>query len=67
MRSLEPIPKGGIRAVHGDIEDSFRFNEQVIIDYESLSGTKYRTIVTMSADKTMQTKFERPGAKLNGS
>jgi|SRR5439155_3598654 len=58
-QSIEPLAKGAIEAVHADIADAFNLKRPVVIEYESLSGLKYRTIVTM-VDGVMQTQFHKP-------
>ncbi len=58
-QSIDPLAKGATDAVHGDIADAFSLKRPVVIEYESLSGLKYRTIVTM-VDNVMQTQFHKP-------
>jgi hypothetical protein len=58
-QSVEPLAKGATEAVHADIADAFSLKRPVVIEYESLSGLKYRTIVTM-VDNVMQTQFHKP-------
>ena len=58
-QSVEPLAKGATEAVHADIADAFNLKRPVVIEYESLSGLKYHTIVTM-VDEVMQTQFHKP-------
>jgi len=55
---VEPIAKGGILAAHADIADAFSLRQRLVIRYESLSGAKYRTTVTM-VENVMQTQFQK--------
>jgi len=55
---LGSMPREDIQAVHADIEDAFRATRQVVIEYESLSGLKYRTIVTRF-DGVINTQFHK--------
>jgi hypothetical protein len=64
---VEPLPVRRVIALHGDIADAFRFNQPFVIEYESLSGFKYRTTVAMVKNE-MQTQFMRvEEVKQNGS
>jgi hypothetical protein len=58
VRHLGSMPTGETQPVHYDIEDAFGLTQQVVIEYESLSGMKYRTIVAKS-DDVMNTKFDK--------
>ena len=58
LMPLGSMPRGDIQPVHADIEDAFRATRQVVIEYESLSGLKYRTIVTRF-DGVMNTQFHK--------
>ena len=55
---VEPIAKGGVLAAHADIADAFSLRQRLVIRYESLSGAKYRTTVTM-VENVMQTQFQK--------
>jgi hypothetical protein len=57
-RHLGSMPRGNVQAVHYDVEDAFKSAQQVVIEYESLSGLKYRTIVK-NIDGVMKTKFHK--------
>ena len=57
LTRLGSMPRGDIRAVHADIEDAFRVTQQILIEYESLSGRKYRTTVA-SINGEMNTHFD---------
>jgi hypothetical protein len=56
---VEPIANGNIVAAHADIADAFALKRRFLIHYESLSGAKYRTTVTMT-NNVMQTQFKKP-------
>ena len=58
LMPLGSMPRGDIQAVHGDIEDAFRVTQKVLIEYESLSGVKYRTSVTR-IDGVLNTQFHK--------
>jgi len=55
---VEPIAKGSIVAAHADIADAFALKQRLVIRYESLSGAKYCTTVTMTKN-VMQTQFAK--------
>ena len=55
--SIGSLSEGAIQATHGDIADAFAIQQPVLIDYESLSGKKYRTTVTMA--DTLMHRFEK--------
>jgi hypothetical protein len=58
QRSIGALPAGNIYAAHADIADAFSLKQRVLIEYESLSGMKYLTLVTM-VDSVIQTKFQK--------
>jgi hypothetical protein len=57
-RSIHTVAQGTIIPVHYDVDDAFRAKQPVVLEYESLSGLKYRTTVTLP-DGVMQTHFEK--------
>lgn len=54
----ESIPKGGTLAMHGDISAAFRFNQALVIQYESVSGSTYRSTIAM-VDNNIRTQFQK--------
>jgi hypothetical protein len=57
LMRLGSMPRGDIQPVHADIEEAFQATRQVVIEYESLSGLKYRTIIAKS-NEVINTQFQ---------
>lgn len=56
--AIEPIPQGRIVSLHQDIADAFNTNQVFVIEYESLSGVRYRSRIEM-IENEMRTAFQR--------
>ena len=52
------VSYSSIVAAHADIADAFALKQRLVIRYESLSGAKYCTTVTMTKN-VMQTQFAK--------
>jgi hypothetical protein len=56
--SKPPLAKGGKHYVHNEVSQAVG-GEGIEIQYESLSGMRYRTTITWGADQVIQTQFHR--------
>jgi len=56
--AIEPIAQGAIVPLHADIAFAFQFNQAFVIDYESLSGVRYRSRIEM-VDNQMRTACQK--------
>jgi len=56
--ATEPITLGKTVPLHQDIADAFNSNQVFVLEYESLSGVRYRTRVEM-VENEMRTTFQK--------
>jgi hypothetical protein len=62
MHPITPLAPGGRYVVHNEYVHAVGNPAGFEIQYESLSGSKYRTMLTWGEGGVLQTRFERPVA-----